>query len=488
MNFKIENNYLNISNYPSIERHFEKMASKGWLINKIIAGSLFIYKKIEAEELDFSISPYEVETAFTRKSKRELEEFQTVCKNVGWNYATKTYDLHIYFKEKGTEAVPIQTDEEEEFKTLEIIGKKQLRAQYWQIPLFIFLAWSMIGRSITSVYGMRDGLGQIVSLLLPIGIVLGLLSIIDLRSFLKKNRKNIDLGNSIEFNDSRFYGFKICHMIFNILILVFILYFIYTAIILRNRIILMAFIPVLIGTIIGTLYRIFVKPSKRSTDYKKMIFVVIMLAVFVIPTSVGVLNIGFLANREGEANIDGYRVLSINDFTDKGTVEDYSNLRKNVSILIPKSYEYSSYYREQGYLETEYSKVLNESLAKNLVNRYKREAENRIRGRNSEELRIMFENDTYFSFLSWTGFTEADFNSLKHKDTKEAIKDGLEIIKQRSIVEDKDNLWAMDEVYFLDYDKDEVVIRNGKEVFYLEGLDFSDPQVIEIVKDRLDLN
>ena len=46
MNFKIENNYLGITNYPSIARHFESMAAKGWLINKIVATNLFIYKKI----------------------------------------------------------------------------------------------------------------------------------------------------------------------------------------------------------------------------------------------------------------------------------------------------------------------------------------------------------------------------------------------------------------------------------------------------------
>ena len=46
----------------------------------------------------------------------------------------------------------------------------------------------------------------------------------------------------------------------------------------------------------------------------------------------------------------------------------------------------------------------------------------------------------------------------------------------------------MDEVYFLNLDKSEIVIRNGKEVFFLGGLDFLDPHIIEKVKDRLELN
>lgn len=53
MNFKIEMNYLNIDNYPSIEKHFEKMANRGWLIDKVFMGSLFIYTKIEPQSLNF---------------------------------------------------------------------------------------------------------------------------------------------------------------------------------------------------------------------------------------------------------------------------------------------------------------------------------------------------------------------------------------------------------------------------------------------------
>lgn len=486
MNFKIENNYINISNYPSIEKHFEEMASKGWLINKIITGNLFFYKKILPEELDFSISPYEVETAFTRKSKKELEEFQTVCESVGWNYATKTYDLHIYYKEKGSEAVAIETDEEEEFKTLELIGKKQLKAQYWQVPFFLFLAWLTIGRSLASVYGMRDGLTQIAALMIPLAIILGVLNIIELRRFLKINKKNIDMGKNIEFNDSKYLSYKICFSIFNIIIIGFIIYLLYSAIVLRNKIMMMGFIPVLIGTIIGTLYRIFIKPSKKSKDYKKVAFVITILVGSIVFTPLLMLNIESLTSHESKVNIEVYRVLTLNDFTDKDIKED-GNLRRNVSMLIPESYEYSSYARGQGVINTEYSNALSENLAETLVRRYKNEAENRIIGRKLQGLKFMFENDIYDSYLERSGLTEDDFNSLKDKDKKQAIDEALEIIKQKSIIEDKDGIWNMDEVYFLNIDKYEIVIRNGKEVFFLGGLDFSDPEVVKVVKDRLEL-
>ena len=55
-------------------------------------------------------------------------------------------------------------------------------------------------------------------------------------------------------------------------------------------------------------------------------------------------------------------------------------------------------------------------------------------------------------------------------------------------MEDKENLWNLDEVYFLSYDKMEIVIRSGRQVFYLDGQDFSNNESIKIVKEKLDLN
>lgn len=80
MNFKIENSFLDISNYPLVEKHFEDMVSRGWMIDKITMGSLFIYKKIQPEELDFSISPYEVETVLKKRHGEILKSFNLYVK------------------------------------------------------------------------------------------------------------------------------------------------------------------------------------------------------------------------------------------------------------------------------------------------------------------------------------------------------------------------------------------------------------------------
>ncbi len=64
----------------------------------------------------------------------------------------------------------------------------------------------------------------------------------------------------------------------------------------------------------------------------------------------------------------------------------------------------------------------------------------------------------------------------------------MEIMRSKAISRDKENLWGMEEVYFLNIFKEEVLIRQGKEVIYLRGQDFGNPENIKIIKNKLDLN
>ncbi|MGI6225625.1 MAG: DUF2812 domain-containing protein [Peptococcales bacterium] len=488
MNFKIENNFLNISNYPLIERHLENMARRGWLISKIILGSIFIYKKINPEELDFSISPYEIETAFTKKSKEELDEFQSVCESVGWNYATKSYNLHVYFKKKGLEAIDLQTDDEEEFRTLESIGKRQLKAYYFQIPFLLFFSWMILGGIASSVHSMKDGMAQIVAFLIPIGLILAVSNLLHLRKFLRINRKNIEVGKNIEYSDSKFYLNKIAFPLTFIIGLIFIIYLFYVSVFLNNKYLLIALLPIFIGASVGTLYRIFIKPSKKTLRYKKVGFILTIAIATIIPIGIMTFTIiGSMMNHEGNSNIEGYKVLSINDFT-ATDLEDDGKLNQNASILIPNSYGYYSHIRGYGSVRTEYSRVLTEDLAINLVKRYKKQAENALIGRYSRELEFSFNEGLYDDYLLRAGFTIEDFNKLQGEDKDKALETAKEIIRKRSIVEDTETLWNVSEAYFLNYEKTEIVLRNGKEVFLLEGKDFSDSEIIKITKDKLNFN
>lgn len=488
MNFKIENNFLDMTNYPYVAKHFEEMASKGWLIKKIIAGNIFIYKKIKPESLDFSITPYEVETEFTRKSKSELEEFKTVCESVGWNFVTKSLDLHIYFKEKDTDALEIQTDVEDEFRTLEKIGKKTIRGLYILIPMFIYISWSIVGDLLISVRGMKDVLAQIMAPMLLVTLLMEALQIFQIKGFLKRNRRNIEIGESIEYSKSKFYYYRFAYFTTFICLILFIFYILYGAIALNNKIFLIALIPGLIGVIVGFGYRFFIKPTKISLGKKKIGLVITIIASMIISMFIftgAMENFGYEDNSGDKPMIDGYKVMSINDFIDNAVADD-GRFTKQSSVLVPQSYEYYSYNRDIGdSVKTEYAKALNLSIAKNLVNRYIKNEEKKLV--KYSDMEVYFNEDIYNEYLfESAGITLEQFNSLRDGDIKMAIKNAKNKLKENSIIKDQ-NFWNLDEVYFLNYEKTKIVIRQGKEVFLLEGKDFTDPQIIKIIKEKLEL-
>ena len=487
MNFKIENRVLNITNYPTVERHFEDMASKGWLISKIIFQNIFIYKKIKPEKLDFSISPYEIETMLTRKSKEELEEYKSVCESVGWNYASRVDDLHIYFKDKNSQAIAIETDEEEEFKTLESIGEKWNNSLYFQVAMFVFISWFTIGSIISNIHTMKNGIMQLAALIVPFIMLLAISRIININRFIKINKKNIELGKDLEYSSSKFYIIRISNIIIALLFISFILYAFYVGIILKNNQVLMSLIPILIGLSVGAIYRYNVKTSKKINKSKRLTFVIAIAIAGVVSGIVGATDLFGLAGAKENMDIEEYKVISFNDFS-KGNREDEGDLRRNLSFLVPESYEYWSYNeKEDKFIITEYANVLTEDLARNLVERYKTQGHDRLVGRSFNDLQYAFEVKEYEEYLTDSGLSKEEFNELKEKDLTSAIKQAEAIIEKKSIQEDDKELWGVDEVWFLTHQRDEIVLRKGKEVFYLEGVNFSDPEIRNISKEKLKL-
>lgn len=494
MNFKIENNYISIINYPTLAKHFEKMATKGWLINKIYLGNLFIYKRITPKNLDFAITPYIVETQYSRKSKSELEEFRSVCESVGWNYAAKTTNFHIYYKEKGIEALSLQTDTEEEFKILESIGKKHLSALYFQIAMFLFLFWFNLQQLLTGVDGFKDAFPQLFFVLIPFFILSSIIEIYHFKKFFKHNSTQISLGEDITFSRFNFRFNKFTFLLTSLILVIFIIHLLYGVLFLENTILLYGVIPPLLVFISFFLYRIFVKPSRMPMKSKKRELIFILVLATIIP----VLFFSFLTmnlingkNEDNSIISEDYKVISINDFTIEEVSEGEDLIRQS-SLLVPVSYVYYSHsdkpYRN---ITTEYSKALTEDLAITLVNRYKNQAEIPIEW-NRQEIEYFLKEGIYKEslFKRDAKISEEEFNTLRKGDLKNAVETAVRKMKDLAIIKDHENLWDLDEVYFLNVNKSEIVLRQGKEVIFIEAsdLNFADSEVIEIAKKKLDLN
>ncbi len=487
MNFKIEINYINIDNYPFMERFFEKKAREGWLISKIYQGYIFVYKRIKPEDLDFSITPYEIETFFTRKTKVDLEEFQSVCQHVGWNYATKTSDLHIYYKEKTDDAMPLETDEEELFKSLEAIGKKQEVGNYLMTILSVVLSWFILGSVFKNTSAVKDGLHLSLAFLMPAALALGIVQIIDLNRFINRNRKNIEEGLPLDFDSSRKPIYKILLIYMNIVFILLFYHILYSAFILENKSAIIGLIPGIIGVSIGTLYRFIVKPRRMELELKSIGLVFTLLLTIALNAFIGVHFIDALLDQDQDLpDREDYKIVLMEDL-DEG--EDYATFYRNSSPLFPHSYESYSYSRSAGSIKAEYAGAINSSIAQNLVKRYKNRAKKALVTRTNDLFRYSFDYGEFDSFLKFYGINEEDFNKVKDMDKIEGKRKLREVGFANSIIKADESFWGVDEAYYLDYMKTEIILRKDREVIYidLEGMDFLDDHIENTIKNRLSL-
>lgn len=498
MNFKIENRIIHISNYPSVERHLEDMAGKGWMLNRIILSNIFIYKKVNPEDLDFSIVPYENETLFNKKNKTDVEEFKNKNEKLGWKFISKAYNFHIYCEEKNFEAVDIIPSAREELSILENIGKTQSISYYVLFALFLFFFWNLLKGFKTDVIFLKYGLGQLLLALMPVILIVGIVDLIAIKRFIKTNRKIISQGESfisdvsLEYKDSKLHLQKLSYILAFILLVFFIAYFLFKVILSKETFILLSLIPVTIGAIVGIGFRFFIKPTKMLGEYKVGVLIlaivigIVFVNIVIVPLMEGSFGDRWKNKEVVDTNGDG--VLVVEDFSDSDKT-DSVRLSRDISFLIPKSYQYVARNNNDLYIMTDYSYALTEGIANNLVGRYKYRVENQIDNWSDYSLEEYYQSRTvYGSYILESGVTEKDLDKIKDQEIEDYKEIAKNLMKERSILKADSKLWNVDEAYYLDFSKEDIVLRKGKEVYYLSGVDFSDGKVIRIVMEKLGLN
>lgn len=486
MNFKIESRILNIENYPSVAKHFEEMASKGWMIERVILEHILIYKKIIPKELEFSIVPFQNESFFNRKTKEDISEYKNKNKEKGWDYAGRTSFLHIYYKEKDAQSTDIISDEREEFKIIEKASKFINFANYLLFPLYLFLYLFLFKNITTEIYIMKSAVAQLLFIFIPFSFLMSVTNLISTKLFIKRNRANVYNGEKIEYRNSKFCFQKIIYIMGYIFTILLISYLLYMFFFLKDKSTFVSIVPVSIGILVGTGFRFFVKPSKKLGDYKEIIFILVFIAALIL---INVVIFPIMENTlysEVDVDRDKFKVMHIDDFYDG--VETHSvELSQDISILVPKSYRYTAMDERTIYITSDYSKALNEDIAHELVNRYKINTEKEI--------------DDWYDYPLEDYYYSGDINNLERKGPSREELDSLkdenidifklkakDIMKERNIIKIDNALWNVDEAYYLDYEKDAIVLRKADEVWTLAGMDFSDEEIRNIVRKKLRLN
>lgn len=94
--------------HTGIEAHLEKMAAKGWLLERM-TGFGWVYRRIEPGRVKFTVTYYPRASEFDPEPSEQQKTFYDFCQHSGWEIAASLGQMQVFYNEREN-PVPIDTD------------------------------------------------------------------------------------------------------------------------------------------------------------------------------------------------------------------------------------------------------------------------------------------------------------------------------------------------------------------------------------------
>ena len=118
---------FSVYDLTGMEQHLEKMARKGWLLDKISALG-WRYRRIEPRELRFTVSYCHRASAYDPEPTEEVQTFHDFCAHTGWRLAAEFGSMQVFYNDQ-EDPTPIDTDPSLEIQMVGREVKRMLPAQ-----------------------------------------------------------------------------------------------------------------------------------------------------------------------------------------------------------------------------------------------------------------------------------------------------------------------------------------------------------------------
>lgn len=129
-----------------MERHLEKMAQKGWLLDKMSALG-WRYRRIEPQKLHFTVSYCHRASAYDPEPTEEVQTFYDFCAHTGWRLAAEFGSMQVFYNGQ-EDPTPIDTDPAME---IQMVGREMKRALPFEI-LLLLIGFFMGGSWLYSLF------------------------------------------------------------------------------------------------------------------------------------------------------------------------------------------------------------------------------------------------------------------------------------------------------------------------------------------------
>lgn len=202
-----------------IAKHLEKMASEGWLLEKISTFT-WTYKRIEPTKMHFAVSYYATLTDFEPEPTEEQQAFNEFCEHSGWKFAASSMHMQIFYNEND-DPTPIETDPVLEIEDIHKKIKKTIFPSFFLLFFYGFLmGGSFIGTLLANpIHLLSSATKMFTGIWSVVAFAYALIEITSYYTWRKKALKMAEQGVFLETRGHRRLGYAI--FVFMIVSLVF---------------------------------------------------------------------------------------------------------------------------------------------------------------------------------------------------------------------------------------------------------------------------
>lgn len=381
--------FTSITEYKILEEYLEKMAAEGLMLSEIKRNTL-IFRKTTPRELTFNVSLFYHTTPFDYPNDEEDKDYRELCEESGWEFCTSNEVYQIFYKENNVDAIPIYTDSHEEYR---IIKNIFMKTDF----ISMILMFLMVGMGLIQTFNFNyENLLSNTALFTVISPIFLMIIVLSIYAFpviwLIKNKINLSNGKELTFSTNK------TRLLRNIVTWSLIgVYFILTIFAVSHGftnafMVVLAFLPVLVSTMIAKYCVKRFKTKKRTRKHNIVFFSVIMVFTIVITSgalmSIVLSIIGFGENDDIPKNIV---VLELSNFGTNATPERTRTYEQS-SVFVPVNFEY---YESLGRkpkenevmtVRTTYIQCVNKDISDYVFDGYMKEEQKRLKKRISEYL------------------------------------------------------------------------------------------------------
>lgn len=327
--------YFSFYNHTGIEAHLAKMAKNGWLIESISNFS-WTYRKIEPQDIHFSVSYYPKGSDFDPEPAEEQQTFHDFCAHTGWKLACAWHQMQVFYNENES-PIPLDTDPIMEVDTLHRACKKNfLPSLYIMLILGLLMTLYFIAGVYHDPIGLLSSSGRLVAQFAYLCVLaLSLVELITYFRWYKSAKKAAQNGIFVDTPSTT--KFQILVMILLIFVMIWWFINLFAAddpLLLWAAVIMFLYMFAVICIVNGI--KLGLKKLKASRGLNKVLTLGACILLPIIMTSI-IVHIGISANRNGiferSTDLDSLP-LSVTDFYDVDENKYIVQNRNNESFLI----------------------------------------------------------------------------------------------------------------------------------------------------------